>query len=66
MEKAKTFAGVERERERERATTLTAKTENITGNLEWTSSNTDVATVSGNDNIGTVTLKAKGDNDNYS
>ncbi len=40
--------------------TLTAKTENITGNLEWTSSNTDVATVSGNDNIGTVTLKAKG------
>ena len=45
---------------------LTAKTENITGNLEWTSSNTDVATVSGNDNIGTVTLKAKGDNDNYS
>ena len=60
MEKAKTFAGVER------ATTLTAKTENITGNLEWTSSNTDVATVSGNDNIGTVTLKAKGDNDNYS
>ena len=60
MEKTKTFAGVER------ATTLTAKTENITGNLEWTSSNTDVATVSGNDNIGTVTLKAKGDNDNYS
>ena len=40
--------------------TLTAKTENITGNLEWTSSNTDVATVSGNDNTGIVTLKAKG------
>ena len=40
--------------------TLTAKTENITGNLEWTSSNTDVATVSGNNDTGTVTLKAKG------
>jgi len=39
--------------------TLTATTENVTGNITWTSSNTSVATVTGNGKTATVTfLKA--------
>jgi len=40
--------------------TITATIENITGNLTWTSSNTNVATVSGNGNKATVTVVGDG------
>ena len=40
--------------------TLTATLTNATGELIWTSSNTSVATVSGNEGTGIVTLKAAG------
>lgn len=39
---------------------LTAITENITGELNWTSSNTDVATISGSGNTRTITVKTAG------
>ena len=40
--------------------TITATIQNITGNLTWTSSNTNVATVSGSGNTATITMKAGG------
>lgn len=39
---------------------LTAITENIEGELNWTSSNIDVATISGDGNTRTITVKAAG------
>ncbi len=40
--------------------TITAITQNITGSLTWSSSNTSVATVSGSGNNATITIKGKG------
>ena len=40
--------------------TITATTKNVTGDITWTSSNPNVASVTGNNEVAAVTLKANG------